>query len=420
MGGALMRISSALTMPFLLTVLSPVDYGVISLINTFINILSIFLGLGLRQAIWLNFFHHSVNEKKKIVNEILSTYIFVSLPIMAFLLFNTSSINKLLFSDQVDQAIIVVAIISSFISFFCEFLYQILKFQQQAFLCTLLQLINTLSVILLNCILILKYKIGPLGMIVSICFSSIIICCVGSYLYFKKKLYIFLKLPSKDIIFNYIINGMPFIPTMLFSWIIASSDKLILAKLATLADVGLYAIADTAGQLYYFIILQAVGSSYVPYILQEFANINNHIITEKENKIIMLYSMLVATVIVTIATFIAKKLAWLILPTSYIAVTDYIWLILMGYIFLMGTYFTNAYIQYKGKTFFIAFSFCIPAIINLVLNVLLIPKFKIYGCIIASLTAYIVYFCVSFGYNSYLIKKYKMRGQANYNFSPSQ
>ncbi|MCL4361609.1 oligosaccharide flippase family protein [Candidatus Dependentiae bacterium] len=407
-GAMLVKALSALSIPFTLAFLSTTEYGLLSIVNNFTNILSILIGFGLRQVFWIEYFHCEKNQIKKMINDLIFLYLIIDIPIFFFLLANIKIINKYIFFNFADPSLIICTLAIVFFSFFNEFFYQALKYQQSARLYTILQITNSVISILLSFFLIVYFKLSVLGVVVANLIGILPIIFIGFYLYLKKNCHNKFSFPETNQMKNYLKTGLTFIPSMIFAWLMSSSDRFILAKLSSLSDVGIYSLADSFGQLYYLIILQPLSGSYLPDLYEQFANNKNNILdVEKYNKKIMFYSMLIMFVLITGGYGIVKFFLKYILPPKYCSVTDYIWFILVGYIFLMGTYFTTAIIQFKKHKLFLAISFCLPAIINVILNFILIPYFKIYGCIISTLISYVAYFLITFFYNLYILKNYE-------------
>ena len=175
-----------------------------------------------------------------------------------------------------------------------------------------------------------------------------------------------------------IMYGLPFIPGIMFSWVLASSDRWVLAYYTSMHDVGIYAIADLFAQLFYTLILIPWSGSYLPYIMQRYAQHKTNLSSiEKENRTIMILSMICATIGVIFGYICLQPFLYWIIPPAYQAAIVYILLLLIGQVFLLGSYFAATIIQFHKKRYFLAFALAIPACCNLLLNLLLTPRFGI-------------------------------------------
>lgn len=400
-GGAIfLKLAQAIVIPLNLKVISPAQYGVLALANGFSTVLAIFLGLGLRQALWLDFFHHDNESRKKILTDIVTIYLLISLPIFFILLFSTSTINKLYFLNTATSNLIFISILTCFLSFFSELFFQILRYQRKAYYCTFVQILSAIFSIILNLYLVLYLELNITGVAIANLSAILIPVIFGFYDYLKIKINFFTKI-NLELIKKYLSAGTPFIPGMIFAWILSSCDKIILSRFCSLHEVGIYSLTDTIGQIFNLIILQPLSGSYLPALFESFAQ-NKHNIwpAEQKNRKVMWISMFAMFFLISAGFILAKKILFFILPIQYHQVTNYLWLMLVGYVFLMGTYFSCSYIQFKKKTKFLSLSFFIPAILNILLNLLLVPKFGAYGSVASTTLSYAIYFLITIYYNN--------------------
>lgn len=405
-GSLFLRGIALVLAPITLTLLSPTDYGLFSLVTSFTTIFMVFLGLGLRQVFALEYFHHDETNQKKIINDILAIYSIVSIPFLCIAAFNIPSINGFIFVHAASTRLIAYSLMFCFISFFVELYYQVLQYKGHALHLTMLQIAVALSIIILN-LSFLFLGMGIEGMILGQLTSTFIALFVSVRGYFQYDYFASFDLKNACRNFSYYIKlGLPFIPSVLFGWLLSSGDRWVLARYATLHDVGIYSIADAFSQLFYMLVLYPLGGSYIPMILQKFAQNKEQLLEiEQWNRKIMYISMIGTIAAITIGYFLCKPLLYIFLPAKYHEAIRYILFILLGDIFWMGTYFSSALIQYHKKSYFLALALCIPALLNVALNILFIPYFNIYGCVGATVISYITYFGITLWYNNRLQNK---------------
>lgn len=124
-GSVVLKSISILLAPITLTILNPTDYGLLSLFNSFTNILVVFAGLGLRQAFSIEFFHHDAVSRKTIINDIIGIYLVASLPIYLLLLNSFPLINSYIFINNATNNLITASLMFCFMHFFVELFYQV-------------------------------------------------------------------------------------------------------------------------------------------------------------------------------------------------------------------------------------------------------------------------------------------------------
>ncbi|MCX5922367.1 MAG: oligosaccharide flippase family protein [Candidatus Dependentiae bacterium] len=403
-GSIILRSISMVMTPFTLAMLSPSDYGFLSMMTSFNNILVIFSGFGLRQVFYLEFFHCDSSQRHTMVNTIIVIYLMLAIPLFCLLLYNAPLINTYCFMGNANTTLISIMLLYCFMYFFAELFYQVLQYQTKALHLTTLQTIVALLTITANLTFLYVLGWGVYGMMIGYTLGIATACLVGLHAYLHKKSFKFFNIARSLKQGSYYLKlGLPFIPSVLFGWVLASGDRWVLARYGTMHDVGIYSLADMFGSLYQVFILYPMSGSYLPYLFQKFAE-NKHDVAhiEQWNKKVMYISMVVALVLISIGFFICRPIIYWLLPMKYHEAINYIWFILVGHVFLMGSYFASALIQFHKKTTYLVFALCVPAVLNIVLNILLIPYFAIYGCVVATVIAYICYFLLTLWYNAKL------------------
>ena len=415
-GAILARIVTAIISFTTITVFSTSEFGLMSLFNNFIAITPIFLNLGLRQLFGLEFFHLDNNSKKRLfLDHIITIYLVISSPVLIFFLLNINYLNKIVFLNEAKYLSILIALIICFFSFFSELFFQVLRYQTRAKLLTKIQIQAALINAILTVILVFIFKFKIIGVLIANLISILFINLYASYLYFKKFQEIkkfnsnIIKNPSKAI--RYLKLSIPLISNIILSWTLSSSDRWILAHWGNLKLVGIYAVADTFGHLFNLIILQPLGGSYVPYILEKFSKAKNYLEFSKinnHNLKLMLITVTGMLSLISIGYLAFKPIFLLVAPERYHQSVNYILLILMGQTFFMGTYFSSCILQYQKRAYLLLFLTFTSSIINIVLNIILIPNHGIYGCTIATLISYIIYFLLTIFLSKIYINKYKI------------
>jgi O-antigen/teichoic acid export membrane protein len=396
-----------LIVPLSMRTLSPADFGTLALITSFIAIANAILGLGLRQLLSIEYFHCSSKEKEHtLINEIIIIYSMCILPIIMLLLAMHHIIITYIFFSAISIWLYGAILAIIFVSFFVELLYQLMQYSQRAYDLTLLQITIALLTSSLTLIFLWYFNAGFTSIIWAQLIGTLCAFCYAVQFYIKHQINLFFAHTHIYKAVSYIRYGFPFVSGILLSWIISSSDRWILGYYGSMQEVGIYSIADMFAQVFNALVLQPWAGSYLPYMMNQYAeNKNNIHLVEQKNKQIMLLSMLLGTIAIGIGCMIGIPICRSLFPPSYHSSLCYIWILLFGQLFLLGSYFCSCLIQFKKKRFFMAYSYGIPALLNVVLNIILIPHFKIYGAAVATLTSYFLFFIVTLLYNTYLEKK---------------
>jgi O-antigen/teichoic acid export membrane protein len=405
-GTIVLRSISLFLAPIALTLLCPADYGLLSLINSFTSVLVIITSFGLRQVLSLEYFHCNSLQRKVMVNDIIGIYLIVSIPVFFILICSKSFINSFFFLNAIDATLMGIILLYCFINFFAELFYQVLQYQTKAVQLTALQTTIALTTVLFNFVLLYFFRWGVFGMMLGYVLGMLLACLIGAKIYWSKSCFEFFDIKrGMSNFFCYLKLGLPFIPGVLFGWVLASGDRWVLARYSTLHDVGIYSVADMFRALYHMLIVYPFSGSYLPYLFQQFAH-NKHdlLAVELANRKNMYKAMFASICFITLGYFVFRPIIFMLLPQGYHESVQYVWFILLGNVFLMGTYFASGIIQFYKKSYFLAFAMFVCAALNILLNILLIPLFNIYGCIGATVIAYIAHFCLLIWYNNYLLR----------------
>lgn len=399
-GSFLRRGISIFIAPITLSMVTPAEYGLLALANTAISIITVLIGLGLRQSFQLDYFHCTNTQRKMMINDIITTYLIIAIPFLSLLTFLLYQLT----SETMPRSFIGVSGAICFIYFFVEFFYQLLKYQCKALFVAGLQLIIAIITIIFTLFFLWYLHWGIASILGAQLVGMFIVSLIAVRIYLQKTCHQFLYLKnSVEKIPHYLTHGLPFLPTTLFALLLASSDRWILARYTTMHEVGIYALANTFVQLFQLLILQPMTISYIPHTLNNFALKKDQLLLlEKNNRFLMYVAMIILAFVITVGCVLSKSLLYHLLPSAYHEAISYIWLLLMSHIFLFGTYFSTILIQFLQKRRFMSFVFIGPALLNIALNLLLVPSYGIFGCVIATFLSYLSYFLLTVWY-SYIL-----------------
>jgi len=394
-----------IAVPIALYTVPPAVMGLWSLYNSFIALAAIVAALGLRQVFFIEYYHKNAQERRVMLNEIILLYCAYAVPLFSGLWYLRRMVNYYFFAGKASDILFFSCFFACFISFFTELLYQVLLYSRQTKLLIAVQ-IGGAALTAVSSIAVLWYSADTVvGLVISQIMGLLFVCACGAYLYYTKRVHYAAHALTRSKVYTYIINGLPFVPSVISFWCLSSVNRWLLASYATLADVGIYSCAEMVSMLFQMLILYPLSGAYLPLIMEQFAqHKNDHTRIDMQNKQYMLMGMSILLFVGTSLFFMGKPLLYMLIPATYSAVIPYLLLVGIGNIFLMGTYFVSCYIQYRKKSFFLAGSLIIAALINTALSSLLVPRYGVGGCIIASTIAYGAYFAITWWYNRVLHK----------------
>jgi O-antigen/teichoic acid export membrane protein len=397
------RVASFFVLPFITPFLTPVDYGIIGIIDVFIGLISAIHFLGFNVVI-TNVFIKNPNWYKIIWRQlygflllwsiiyiiILGLVIYLTLPEEA-----SENLNKILFVKLIPEILFTPIVL---------FMSVYYRMNHLAWPIALRSLIAGAVGVALNYYLIAHLKLGYMGWI----YSGFVAAVIGGIMFvipfFKElKLYPIFNFKRKLII-NSLKVGLPVIPHNYSHYLLNSSDRLIMERLnVSTASIGIYSLAYTLG-MYINLLANAINQAVSPNLLI--------FIKEKKWKnyqdLVTLFQSVVFLTCVLAAVWVADWMPLLIRNDDLNQYPEIFIIIVMSYsawplytgCFQVLFYFEKTSMLWKITT--------MAGVINIILNIILIPY---YGFLVAAWTTLFAMLYQSF--SGFLFKYYRESSKAN-------
>lgn len=210
-------------------------------------------------------------------------------------------------------------------------------------------------------------------------------CCIYILLKFKIYKYIKMKKKSKEEIVRMLKYSIPMIPDGLSWWVVSASDRTIINFFLGVTFNGIYAVSSKFSNILSSL-FTIINMSW-----QESASM--HIDDKDRDEFLskMINDIMKMTISVCIIIMAAMFIVFkLFIEISYIEAYKYIPILLVANIFNALSVLQGGILIAKMDTKQVANSTLIGAIINIILNILLIQKFGLYAASISTLISYAV------------------------------
>lgn len=377
--------------------LSPAEYGIFSLIEGFVYIATTITGVGLRKLLALEYVHHSQNDQKKITNAIIITHLCLALPVLGFLLIYRATILRVVFNDAITVNTFMFVLVMIFCSFFCELLYQILRFTHQAKTLSLIHIFHACSIAVITVSCFLFFKVTFIAIPASQGITMIFVMLIAIRIWLKSEYaeHVHIKNALQKSRW-YMYASMPLMVGTLLQWVLESSDRWMIARLGSMHDVGIYSAAYLFNGFFYSLVVLPWTGAYVPYILQKYAqNRDNVASVEYSNRRFMWITMLVLVIVLVVSITVAKPFILMLLPTAYHNAFSLIAPMVLGRIIYFGAQFNLCLLQFYKKAWVIFLILFISALVNVICNYLLIPYYGLYASVVVSIVSFTLYFIIT-------------------------
>lgn len=365
------------------------DYGFVDLITTYVTLIVPIITLELEMSVfrYLVDARKSENETRKIMSNnftilLSSLFIFTILYLIVTCFFKFDYRFLILFD----------IIICTFSGNFLQISRGLGRTLDYAISC----IITGVSTILFNILLIVGFNLGAFGMITSMALAN----GLGAlYLFFKLKMYKYInfKLWDKKLVKEMFKYSMPLIPNGISWWIVNVSDRTIITTVLGVAANGIYAISNK----FPTILSSLLGIFNLSWSESAALHINSpdrdSFFSDISNTVTKLFTSL------GVGMIACMPFAFPILVnSSYNDAYNYIPILVLGAVFNVIICLYSAIYIAKKMTKQVASTSILGAIINIVVNVLLVKHIGLYA---ASLSTAISYF-VMMVYRHYDLKKY--------------
>nr|WP_255373657.1 oligosaccharide flippase family protein [Thermosipho sp. 1223] len=365
-----------ITIPIFTRLLSVEEYGIVSVYMTFAGIFMIITGLDIHASIGTG-----INDFKEQKKEFLSSVLFLSL-ISFIVQFIFIFLFRTYFSNlfNIYENLIILAVISGYLGFIFTFYNTKNVFEKKYKKKSLLSLTNALLNVSFSILLVLFLKNNRyLGRIYGDLLSKILLSSI---------LFLIIILKGKKLIWlkawRYsLVIGIPLILHNLSGIILSQFDRLAIQKIVNSEKVGLYSYSYNLGMIP-LVILGATNLAWVPWFYDRMYKNKKVEILKKipyYNGLYVILLLLIFMLVPELGLIMAPKQYYASLIILPIITTSY-------YMQFLYTIYVNFAFFYK-KTGSISIGTFLAGLINIILNIWLIP---IFGYEVAALTTLISYF----------------------------
>lgn len=382
-GKVVIQLFAFITLPIYTRIFVPAEYGIITFVSAVIGIISIFLGLGILSGVQ-RYFYDCKDEQTKI-RYISTGFWFLIIWVLIILIALTPTlkyISSLSFGAERYALLYAIALISAAVTALLSFLQNILRIHFHPVKYSIISFLSGVLTVGFSLLLILKYKLGILGFFLGGLIGSVITLAVCLILVFKNIRFTF----SLSFLKNILYFAVPLVPAGLAYWIFGMSDRIILGKLSTMSEVGLYAIAVKIIVIMEFA-RYALGEAWSPRAYQIYTTDKHY--PEIFGKMLLYVVVGFSFMAIGFVSFAPEFLRILTTPAFYSAAIA-VGPLALGAVAYASTQVTAMGIGLTRKTKYISYFAWMTAVTNLGLNFLLIPRYGMLGAAIATMISYFI------------------------------
>lgn len=365
---------------------NPSDYGVYDLYNTIIGFGAPISMLGMYDALFREYFEREDQQYKYNVvataNRIVLT---ATIIVGSILIIFNKSLSEVLYGTSIYGIVVVFSALELIISNNSVIIAAPTRIQNQKMIYILTGLINSLSYYLLA-ILLIHIGYSYYGMIFANIVSSILLVF---FFWIKNGTFFRQGRFDKTIAKELFKIGLPLVPTFLIYWVYNSMDKVMIANMLGTEELGIYSIGSKIASISSFIYYAFSGGwSYFV-----FSTMKDEDQISLNSKVFEYLALISYISLFVLASFI-KPIFSVLFPHSYTEGAYVVPYLYLSPLLLMLFQVAGSQFLIIKKSYWSTLTLSFGAIVNIVLNYLLINPFGIKGASIATLVGYLTSVCI--------------------------
>jgi len=354
------------------------DYGIVAVATSVSSIFGIIFGMGLRGAVTRNYFDYAEDpdEIKGYLGTIAIFFLLIGFTFTVALTIFGKPIFDFLLSRVSFYPYIALSLWTAFFGAGMGIILSLYRAQEQAVRYVSIQIGKFLISIGLIIYFVVTLHQGALGKIKGGFFAGLIFFVLFLILISRESKFSF----SRNKLHNALMFGLPLVPHLLSGWVLAAADRLLLERMASLSEVGLYNLGYQLGLVMSFVVF-SINSAWTP-IFYDTAK-NKKYARIIFSKMFTVYTVFVSTLAASIILF-SKEVILILAAEAFHKAYLVVPAVAVGYLF-QGLYFMSVTpIFYKKKTYVMPLLTGFAAASNIGLNLLWIPKFGMMGAAYAT------------------------------------
>jgi O-antigen/teichoic acid export membrane protein len=381
------RFLNFILVPFYTNVFSTTENGVFNNVYAYIAFFNVVYIYGM-DAAFMKFYSTADPEKKK--NIFSTPYLFVfgsSIFFSLLLIIFKTQFLQLMDVGPENSVLHTYLILILLFDTIALVPFANLRLHRRVIKFTSIKITNIIINLSLNLILILHFKMGIEAIFIANLAASIFSFIALTPDIFKN---LHFKI-DKEILKKMLYFGLPYLPASVSSMIVQVIDRPLVQAMTNTETLGIYSANYKLG-IFMMLFVTMFQFAWQPFFL---TNAKEENAKELFSKILTLFLLVSSMIWIVLTLFVDDFARWQILPGKSIIGKEFLSglpivpIILLGYLF-NGLYYNfqaGLYIEEKTKYFPLVTG--LGAVVNVVINIVLIPVWGIMGAALATLAAYI-------------------------------
>ena len=385
LGGILARGIGFFLLPLYTRIFTPADYGLIEMLGVINGFLGSLLVMGMDSAQSFYFFEQKergISEQAKVITAILQLRILWGVPLLLLAMLMAPLLNESFFRGQLKWEHFAAAFIGTFFLQLMSQSAEVFRLLYKPTSYIGITLTQTIISTTIAVILITYVNWGILSIFVGTAVGSSLTACTGWY---KIRAYVNWSKWHRDWWPKLVKFGLPLVPTGLVMWVMNSSDRWFIAYYNSPEELGLYAVGAK------FAMLVALATQIFRQACWPLAMDAMH--SEDGPELFRTIARLYlggGFSLIILLTALSPWLIKVLTSPAYYSSYPIVGILAFSSVFYGFVLISGIGLWKAEKTWLITLSLAIGSVVNILINLGLIPKYGMLGASIATSVAMLI------------------------------
>lgn len=390
LGGVLTKLIGFILIPLYTREISVAEYGILGLLEFFGQLLIILFSFGQIPALfrWFNLLE-SEKEKNKIFFTVIISLSGIFFLASTFGILFKNSISQFITGEKTNSYLIAYIFISYSTDALKNILLTIYRINKKPLRYIIILSLSLIINLLLNIYFVAFRKLSIEGVLIGNTISSILTLIALIFDNFKN---LSPQLELREF-YKMLRFGFPMVLSGFSGVLLMMSDRYLLRTYATLDDVGIYTLGYKIAGIINLVLIQSFSLAWPAVAWDAFKKPN---VQRFISKVLTYFVFITLWIILAFSIFSKEIIHVLIKNNLYWESIKIVPIIALSYSFYGMYYLTGIVFHFKNKTKYLPIILGFCAGFNIILNIILIPRFTIYGAAYSTLASYIIMFLLTY------------------------
>lgn len=397
LGNLSSKVIGFILLPLYTDYLSISEYGILAILEATTQILIGILGFNLTTSMmrWCAS-EKSIGTQKTIISSVFISTILISSAFAAISIPFSENISNLIFSTTKFENYIRILLMTVSIGIISSVPLEVIRFREKAGKYISITISKFVIIVLLNIYFIVYKKIGVEGIILSQLIGFVYVLIVSAPFLLKQLRFSF----NINLVFEMFKYGFPLIFSTTALLTLSLGDRYIIKYFLDEASVGIYSLGHKVASVINVFVLQSFQVGYLPIAYKK---INDNNAQRYFSKIATYLIFALVFFALSLSLFGIEIIKFFSFNKDYWLAYSVVPLVSFAFVFKGMQYVFSLPFHFAKKTSSIAYIVMLTALINIGLNILLVPR---YGYMVAAAVMVFSYIFISVLYYIFAKKHY--------------